>query len=106
MANQQIKKTYLDHQKNIESLEAALEIITTTMATCRFYASIYAKSIEETMIAADNIDIEDARARKSALDQDRLKLALPKLYAAVLVFSIKAKQYFMPSNIRGEPNWF
>ena len=30
--------------------------------------------------------------------QQRLGSALPELYAAILVFSVKARQYFDPSN--------
>lgn len=79
-------KLYCTHKENLEALEAALEIITTTMANCEFYASIYSNSQE------------------SASLQSRFQSALPEFFATVLVFSVKAKGYFAPSSTSGISN--
>ena len=52
------------------------------MALAEFYAGIY---IEDLF----NTSTSNSVALKTTLD-----LALPELYAAVIVFSIKARQYF------------
>ena len=77
----------LNHIESAESLEAAAETIVAKMAICEFYANVYA----ETGIALSS-DQMTCRLQQS------LDSALPEFYAAVLVFSAKARQYFDPSN--------
>lgn len=57
-------------------------MITTKMAVCEFYASIYAESVQNPKI-------------KSSIE-----IALPEFYASVLVFSMKAKEYFESEGIQ------
>ena len=77
----------MNHIEITESLEAAAETIVAKMATCEFYANVYA----ETVIALSS-DQMTCRLQQS------LDTALPEFYATVLVFSVKARQYFDPSN--------
>ena len=74
----------------VESLEAVTDIVVAKMAVCEFYSSVY----EETLkIGLSSTQLTDG-LRKT------LDLALPEFYAAVLVFSVKARQYLVPSNGR------
>lgn len=72
----------------MESLEAATVTIIAKMALCEFYARVYLETLKITLSAAQTTD-----SLEGILD-----LALPEFYAAVLVFSVKARQYFNPSN--------
>ena len=53
------------------------------MSICEFYASIYVGALLSSQ------SIENSLQRQSMLDS-----ALPELYAAVIVFSVKARIYF------------
>lgn len=56
------------------------------MATCNFYASIY---------TGISLDSASTAFTGGSLELDNiLDVALPKLWASVLIFSIKARQYF------------
>jgi len=70
-----------------ESLEAAAETAVAKMAICEFYANVYA----ETM----NMGV--ALSQMTCTIQQSLDSALPEFYAAILVFSVKVRQYFDPS---------
>jgi hypothetical protein len=67
-------------------VEEAMDTITIKMADCEFYANLYAESLQVTL---DSDRTTDAF-------RDGMGSALPKFYAAVLVFSVKAKAYFRP----------
>jgi hypothetical protein len=64
-----------------------METITTKMAYCQFYASVYAESLQITL---------DTDKTTSAF-REGMASALPEFYAAVLVFAVKAKAYFLHS---------
>lgn len=62
-------------------------IILLKMADCEFYAKIYVESLRQTTLNSD---------QNSAAFQKKVESALPEFYSAVLVFSVKAKAYFLP----------
>jgi len=65
-----------------------METIIEKMAECEFYASIYAESLQ--------VSLSTHQATLSSSDS-----ALPEFYAAVVVFSIKAKAYFALTAVGG-----
>lgn len=65
------------------------------MAICEFYARIYE---ELSKLASSTANTGDSDALQNI--STRVESALPELYAAVLVFSVKARQYFEPLNAR------
>ncbi|KAF8535469.1 hypothetical protein BDD12DRAFT_892769 [Trichophaea hybrida] len=77
----------LNHFESLNSLEEAMDTITTKMADCEFYANLYAESLQVTLDSD----------RTTAAFREGTESALPEFYAAVLVFSVKAKAYFRPS---------
>jgi len=79
-----ILQVFLNRFDIIESLEAAMETIIEKMAECEFYASIYAESLQVTLSTH-----QATLSFKESSDS-----ALPEFYAAVVVFSVKAKAYF------------
>jgi hypothetical protein len=68
-------------------LEGALKTIAISMANCEFYASIFSEALEKQFTSPGT----------TATWEKQLETALPEFYAAVLVFSIKVKGYFMRS---------
>jgi hypothetical protein len=61
-----------------------METIIVKMAECEFYASIYAESLQVTLSSHQTtLSFEESSYS-----------ALPEFYAAVVVFSVKAKAYF------------
>jgi len=83
----------LNQIETIESLEAAIETIVSKMAICEFYANVYVETMQ--------MGLTLARDQMTHSLQRSLDSALPEFYAAVLVFSTKACQYFDPSNTGG-----
>ncbi|KAF8247260.1 hypothetical protein K440DRAFT_629494 [Wilcoxina mikolae CBS 423.85] len=83
----------LNHYETLENLEEAMETITTTMAKSEFYCSIYASSI----LGSDG---QSTKSHSKETTDALMGLAstLQKLYAAVIVVSVKARAYFQPSN--------
>jgi hypothetical protein len=79
----------------VEKLEDALKNIAMAMANCEFYASIY----------ADALNVRFRGSQSSAAWAEKVEMALPQFYAAILVFAIKAKGYFTPST-RGQSSYF
>jgi hypothetical protein len=63
-----------------------METILPRMADCEFYASIYAESLH-TILDSEQTTVAFRK---------RMESALPEFYSAVLVFTIKAKAYFIP----------
>jgi len=82
-----ISQVALNRFEALKSLEEALDTITTKMAYCQFFATMYAKSLQ---IALDSDETTVAF-------REGIESALPEFYAAVLVFSVKATAYFRPS---------
>ena len=74
----------------MECLEAVIDTVVAKMAVCEFYSSVYGEALKITLSSTQLTDNF----------QKTLDLALPELYAAVLVFSVKARQYLVPSNGR------
>ena len=80
----------MNHIEITESLEAAAQTIVTKIAICEFYANVYV----ETMHLGPTLSSDQmTHSLQQSLDS-----ALPEFYAAVLVFSVKARQYFDHSN--------
>ena len=78
----------------IDGLEAATETIVAKMAICEFYANVYMETMQAGHVLSSD---QMTRSLQQSLDS-----ALPEFYAAVLVFSVKARQYFAPSNTGAE----
>jgi hypothetical protein len=70
-------------------LEGALKTIAVSMANCEFYASIFSESLDRQFTSSVT----------TAAWQEQLERALPEFYAAVLIFSIRVKGYFMRSSM-------
>jgi hypothetical protein len=81
----------------LENLEEAMETITTTMAKGEFYYSIYASS---TLSYGSQCSTSHPKETTEALAA--LESTLQKLYAIVIVVSVKVKAYFQPSNFVGK----
>jgi len=64
-----------------------MDTITMKMANCEFYANLYAESLQ-SILGSD---------RTTTALREGMGTALPEFYATVLVFSIKAKAYFLSS---------
>jgi len=86
----------LNHIEITESLEATAETLVAKMAICEFYANVY---VEAMQMGATLCSDKMTNSLQRSLD-----LALPEFYAAVLVFSVKARQYFDPSNTGKKPS--
>ncbi|PVF93058.1 hypothetical protein CPB86DRAFT_819102 [Serendipita vermifera] len=80
---------YLNHKESVELIEGALKTIAGSMANCEFYTSIFKDTLNKQF---DHSETSDAWEKQ-------LERALPEFYAAILVFSIKVKGYFVPSAI-------
>jgi len=74
--------------ETVECLEAMTDTLVAKMAVCEFYSSVYGETLK-TELSSTQLTND---LRKT------LDLALPEFYAAVLVFSVKARQYLVPSN--------
>ena len=70
----------LNHVEVVEGLEAAIAVLLEKMAISEFYAGIYA--------------VLPSHPTASPQLQRTLNSALPELYAAVIVFAVKARTYF------------
>jgi hypothetical protein len=68
-------------------LEGTLKTIAVSMANCEFYASIFKDVLNRRFESPET----------SAAWGKQLERALPEFYASILVFSAKAKGYFIPS---------
>ena len=63
-----------------------MDTIVTNMAESQFYTSVYVGSLQMEF---------DSHGTTAAF-QKLMKSALPEFFAAVLVFSTRAKEYFLP----------
>jgi hypothetical protein len=68
-------------------LEGTLKTIAVSMANCEFYASIFKDALNRQFDSPET----------SMAWEKQLERALPEFYASILVFSVKAKGYFIPS---------
>ncbi|RPB18291.1 hypothetical protein L211DRAFT_831763 [Terfezia boudieri ATCC MYA-4762] len=78
-----IMQVALNHVEAIEGLEVAIAALLEKMTICEFYAGIYI-----------GVPLTSGSAANSLLRQLMLESALPELYAAVIVFTVKARAYF------------
>jgi len=72
----------LNHVEAMECFEGTMVTIMDKMAVSAFYAGVY------TGVGSDTAMGDTGKLH------DILDMALPELYAAVIVFAIKARQYF------------
>ncbi|CAG8772684.1 16347_t:CDS:2, partial [Acaulospora colombiana] len=77
------------HKESVEMLEGALKTIAVSMANCEFYASIFTEALDRQFTSPGT----------TLGWEKQLETALPEFYAAVLVFSIKLRGYFMPLHL-------
>ncbi|KAF8421813.1 hypothetical protein EV426DRAFT_190016 [Tirmania nivea] len=77
-----ILQVTLNHVEAMECFEETMVTIMDKMAVSAFYAGIY-EEVELQIAVGDTDKLHEV-----------LHMALPELYAAIIVFSIKARQYF------------
>ena len=81
-----ITQIALNRFEALKTLQEAMNTVVINMAESQFYASVYAGSLQVDLDSDETMEA----FRKS------MRSALPEFYAAVLVFSTKAKGYFLP----------
>ena len=74
----------------MEGFEVAIAALVERMSICEFYSSIY-----------NGVPLPSLSAASSRQLQGMLDSALPELYAAVIVFSVKAHTYFKAKGAYG-----
>ena len=67
----------------MEGFEVATTALLENLSMCEFYAGIY-----------NGVLLRSESTENTLQLKEKLESALPKLYAAVIVFSVKAKTYF------------
>ena len=73
----------MNHIEAIEGFEVAIAVLLEKMAICEFYTGIYLGVSLPSRSTANSLHL-----------QSMLDSALPELYAAVIVFAVKARTYF------------
>ena len=73
----------MNHVEAIEGFEVAIAALLEKMAICEFYAGIYTRVPMPSRSIVNSLQLQSM--------QDAV---LPELYAAVIVFSVKARTYF------------
>lgn len=74
----------MNHAEVIEGFEVAIAVLLEKVSICEFYAGIYmGVSLPLRSTASNNLQ-----------SQSMPDSALPELYAAVIVFAVKARVYF------------
>ena len=75
----------MNHVEAIEGFEVAIAALLEKMSICEFYAGIYTgvSLLSPSQSTANNLQPQTMRDS-----------VLPELYAAVIVFSVKARTYF------------
>ena len=81
-----ITEIALNRFEALKNLQEAIETVVTNMAESQFYASVYVGSLQ--------MDLDSHGATEAF--RKSMNSALPEFYAAVLVFSTRAKGYFLP----------
>ncbi|RPA80796.1 hypothetical protein BJ508DRAFT_362250 [Ascobolus immersus RN42] len=84
---------YLNHRDAMDALTLTMEKISSSMASAEWYARIYSDSLYTRQ--------SSQQSRVSSAWNERILDALPQFYAAVLVFVVKARAYFMPVSTFG-----
>ena len=69
----------MNHSETIEGFEVAIAALVEKMSICEFYARIYI-----------GVSLPPSHSTVNSI----LDSALPELYAAVIVFAVKARTYF------------
>ena len=73
----------MNHVEIIEGLEVAISALLEKVSKCEFYTGIYIGAPLSLQSTANSLHL-----------QSMLGSALPELYAAVIVFAVKARTYF------------
>ena len=73
----------MNHVEAIEGFEVAIATLLEKVYLCEYYASIYVGVPLPSQSTANSLQL-----------QSILYSALPELYAAVIVFAVKARTYF------------
>ena len=73
----------MNHTEAIEGFEVAIAALLEKMSICEFYSEVYT-----------GVSLPSQSATHSQRLQDMVDFALPELYAAVIVFAVKATSYF------------
>ena len=73
----------MNHAEAIEGFEVAIEALLEKRSMCEFYFEVYA-----------GVSLSSQSAVNIQQLQSMVDLALPELYAAVIVFAVKASTYF------------
>lgn len=77
----------MNHVKVLEGFEVAIAALLEKMSICDFYAGIYYG-------VHLGVPFSPQSTENSLQLRTRLGSALPELYAAVIVFAVKARTYF------------
>ncbi|KAF8432508.1 hypothetical protein BGX38DRAFT_1263247 [Terfezia claveryi] len=93
-----IMQVALNHVEAIEGFEVAIAALLEKMSMCEFYAGIYIGVPLTSGSAASG------SAANSLQRQRMLESALPELYAAVIVFAVKARAYFEARGLKKVTN--
>ena len=88
MVNAQVA---LNHFEIVENLEEAAAMIFEKIAICEFYHAIYIE------LSSTQTSEQLSRTISQGV-KNMLEAALPKLYASILCFLIKARHYFDPKS--------
>ncbi|RPA72522.1 hypothetical protein BJ508DRAFT_381521 [Ascobolus immersus RN42] len=84
-----LMQVFLQHKEMAEQIAFTMETIGASMASAVFYSSIYEDGLSsDSGVGSPNSEI--LAAWKSSLED-----ALPKYYASILVFVVKAESYFL-----------
>ena len=73
----------MNHVEMIEGFEVAIAALVEKMSLCDFYAEIYFE-----------VPLGSHSTKNTLVLQSKLDYALPELYAAVIVFAVKARVYY------------
>ncbi|KAF8436100.1 hypothetical protein BGX38DRAFT_1262515, partial [Terfezia claveryi] len=88
-----IMQVALNHVASIEGFEVAIAALLEKMSICEFYAGIYI-----------GVPLTSGSAANILQRQRMLESALPELYAAVIVFTVKAHAYFEARGLKKVTN--
>ncbi|KAF8446873.1 hypothetical protein BDZ91DRAFT_702955, partial [Kalaharituber pfeilii] len=91
-----ILQVALNHFEVAKKLETTIATILDKIALYQFYDNIYRDILALDMLSL----VTPSSAATMHTPQQILASSLPELYAAILIFSVKARQYFDPSFTR------
>ena len=90
---QGIMRVALNHVEAVEGFEVAIAALLEKISMCEFYSGIY-----------NGVTLPSPSTENSSQLQRMLDSTLPDLYAAVIVFSVKARTYFEAKGIKKATN--